>query len=124
MPTRKVLVVDDEDDVRLFLEDFLSERDLRVQSAHNGEAALKKVDEMMPDVVLLDIMMPGMNGIECLRRIKLKHPQINVIMLTALKDEDNVEKARKLGAHDYIVKPFSLDYLEQELTKLLEGPAK
>ncbi len=117
---RKILVVDDEDDVRMFLEDFLSERDLLVETASNGDEALRKAAVFHPDVVLLDVMMPGIDGMECLQKLKEKYPKISVIMLTALKDETRMEKAKKLGAYDYIVKPFSLDYLEKQLVKLVE----
>lgn len=117
--TKKIPVVDDEDDVRLFLQDFLSERDLHVMSASTGEEALEIVDKEKPDIILLDLMMPGMDGIECLERIKKKNPASNVIMITALNDDVRVAKARKLGAHNYILKPFSLGYLETELMKLI-----
>ena len=118
--SKRVLVVDDEDDVRLFLQDFLSEREFQVDSAADGEEALIKIDKKVPDIVLLDIMMPGVDGIECLERIKKKHPDVTVIMITALKDENRIKKAKKLGAHNYIVKPFSLNYLETELMQLME----
>lgn len=118
---KKILVVDDEDDVRLFLQDFLNERNLIVDTAESGEAALIRVEKDRPDIVLLDIMMPGMDGIECLKKIKQKHPEIIVIMITALKDETRIAKAREYGAHNYIVKPFSLSYLETELMKLFES---
>ena len=117
---KKIIVVDDEDDVRLFLQDFLSDRDLQVETAANGEDALKKVESWRPHVVLLDVMMPGMDGLECLEKIKKKYPEVFVIMITALKDEARIERAKKLGAYNYIVKPFSLSYLETELLKLIE----
>lgn len=117
--TKKILVVDDEDDVRLFLQDFLSERDLNVLSAATGEEALEIVEREQPDIVLLDLMMPGMDGIECLEKIKKMYPNTNIIMITALNDEVRVARARKLGAHNYILKPFSLGYLETELMKLI-----
>lgn len=116
---KRILVVDDEDDVRLFLQDFLSERELQVETAPNAEEALQKVDAWHPDIVLLDIMMPVMDGLDCLERIKKKHPKMIVIMITALKDEARIDRAKKLGAYNYIVKPFSLSYLETELIKLI-----
>lgn len=116
---KKILVVDDEDDVRLFLQDFLSERDLQVLAAASGEEALEIVDRESPDIILLDLMMPGMDGIECLEKLKKKKPDANVIMITALNDDVRVAKAKKLGAHNYILKPFSLGYLETELMKLI-----
>lgn len=117
--SKKILVVDDEDDVRLFLQDFLSERDLEVFAAATGEEALEIIDRVKPDIVLLDLMMPGMDGLQCLEAIKKGHPQTNIIMITALNDEVRVAKAKKLGAHNYILKPFSLGYLETELMKLI-----
>lgn len=117
--SKKILVVDDEDDVRLFLQDFLAERDLQVMSASSGEEALEIVDKEQPDIVLLDLMMPGIDGLECLERIMKKNPATNVIMITALNDDVRVAKAKKLGARNYILKPFSLGYLETELVKLI-----
>ena len=116
---KKILVVDDEDDVRLFLQDFLSERSLQVEGAGSGEEALTKIAKNEPDIVLLDVMMPGMDGLQCLEEIKKKSPNLTVIMITALKDETRINKAKKLGAQNYIVKPFSLGYLETELMKLI-----
>ncbi len=125
MAAKKILIVDDEEDVRLFLGDFLSERDLQVSTAASGEEALQKMEKSPADVVLLDIMMPGIDGLECLKLIREKYPKTAVIMLTALKDEARIAKANKLGALNYIIKPFSLDYLEKELVKLMnESPSR
>lgn len=117
---KKVLVVDDEDDVRLFLQDFLSERELDVDAAESGVQALEKLEKKQADIVLLDVMMPGIDGLETLQQIKKKWPNTIVIMITAIKDEVRIAKAKKLGAQNYIVKPFSLGYLETELMKLIE----
>jgi len=116
---KKVLIVDDEDDVRLFLQDFLEERRLDVSSAASGEEALEIAEKNPPDIVLLDLMMPGMNGLECLEKLLKKNPSAKVIMLTALNDDVSVEKSKQLGARHYILKPFSLAYLETELVKLI-----
>ena len=118
---KKVLVVDDEDDVRLFLQDFLAEREWRVDNAENGQEAFEKVKKWNPDVVLLDVMMPIMDGLQCLEKIRQYNPKIVVIMITAFKDDARIMRAKKLGAYNYIVKPFSLGYLESELLKILEG---
>lgn len=118
---QKVLIVDDEEDVRLFVADFLSERDFSVDTAASGEEALEKFQKTAFDIVLLDIMMPGIDGIECLERIKKQYPKTAVIMITALKDDNRMAKAKKLGAANYIIKPFSLNYLETELTQLIRS---
>ncbi len=116
---KKILIVDDEEDVRIFLGDFFMDRDFDVLTAGSGEEALEIIEKKIPRVVLLDIMMPGMDGLQCLEKIKKKFPEISVVMITALKDEGRMAQAKKLGAHDYLVKPFSLNYLEAELHKIL-----
>lgn len=117
--TRKVLIVDDEDDVRLFLADFLSERDFKVETASNGVEALEKFKKNSFDLVLLDVLMPEMDGLECLENIKKISPKTIVMMITAMKDEVRMRKAEKLGASKYIIKPFSLTYLESALAEFL-----
>lgn len=117
---KSILVVDDEEDVRLFLTDFLMDRDWRVLSAENASEALEIVEKHNPKVVLLDVMMPGMDGLECLGQIKKKAPATIVIMITALNDQERISRAKKLGAQNYILKPFSLTYLETELLSILE----
>ena len=119
--SKKILIVDDEEDVRLFVADFLGERDFHVGTAGNGEEAREKFKKTIYDIVLLDIMMPGMDGMECLEKIKKSWPKTAVIMITALKDDVRMAKAKKLGASNYIVKPFSLSYLEAELTQLIQN---
>ncbi len=120
MSVKRILIVDDEEDVRLFLRDFLNDHEYQVDTAGSGEEALEKIAKNVPNVLLLDIMMPGMDGLQTLEAVKSKNPQVTVIMITALKDEARIVKAKKLGAHDYIVKPFSLSYLESELNRILD----
>lgn len=117
--SKKVLVVDDEESVRLFLQDFLFDRDFNALVAATGEEALEKISREKPDIVLLDIMMPGMSGLECLERIKAKFPKTVVIMISAQTEVSLVAKAKQLGAFDYITKPFSLEDLESELVDLI-----
>ena len=117
--SKSILIVDDEDDVRLFLEDFLKDRNMDVVTAGSGKKALEAMEKKPADLVLLDIMMPGMDGLECLEHIKKQYPQTKVVMVTALKDESRIARARELGAIDYIMKPFSLSFLESELTRFI-----
>ncbi|MSR77630.1 MAG: response regulator [Candidatus Omnitrophica bacterium] len=116
---KRILIVDDEDDVRMFLKDFLDDRDMEVRTAIHGLDAMRVLETYPADIVLLDIMMPEMDGLETLKQIKKKYPAAIVIMITALKEDNRIEAAQKLGAHNYIIKPFSLQYLESELAKLL-----
>ncbi len=118
--SKKILIVDDEEDVRLFVADFLGEREFQVTTAESAEDALEKFKKSTYDIVLLDVMMPGMDGIQCLELIKKDYPKTAVIMITALKDEVRMAKAKKLGAVQYIIKPFSLTYLETELMNIIK----
>ncbi len=108
-----VLVVDDEDDFRNVTSKELERMGFSVISSESGEDAKEKVVTEAVDVVLLDIRMPGMDGIEALKIIKELSPESEVIMLTAVKDEaDRVVQAMRLGAYDYLTKPCTLDRLE------------
>ena len=112
---KKLLVVDDENAICEFLRDFFEEREFDVRTAQSGEDALKKIEIDQPHVILLDVHMPGMNGMRVLEQVKQKYPQIKVIMVTALETREKIEEAMRLGADNYITKPLSLDYLEKEV---------
>lgn len=108
----RILVVDDEPEVCKMLRTFLTRKGYEVHTAFDGEEALSIFKEEKPHIVLLDIKMPKMGGIECLRRMREIDEEVGVIMTTAVKDEETGKKAMQLGAFDYIVKPISLEYLE------------
>jgi len=116
MSLGKVLIVDDEPDVRQLLYDFLTGRDYEVLLASDGLDAIGMVERMKPDLVLLDVVMPGMNGVETLRRIAEIDPPLRVIMVTANSDIGLTSRLLAMGAVDYIPKPFDLDYLEQAVS--------
>jgi len=117
----RILVVDDEQDVCEMLEKFLTIKGYEVSTALSGEDALALVKKEKPHIVLLDIRMPEMDGIECLEHIKEIDREIGVIMITAIKQDDVGKKAMELGAYDYITKPLSLQYLQDCLmVKLLQ----
>jgi len=109
----RILVVDDESAVCEMLKKFLTKKNYEVYTALNGEDALSVVKEERPHIVLLDIKMPKMDGIECLRQIREIDKEVGVIMITAVKDEEIGREALELGAFDYVTKPLSLDYLSE-----------
>ncbi len=111
----RVLVVDDEPDFVELLREFLTAKGYDVSSAQNGEEALRKVKEERPHLILLDVRMPKMNGLEVLRQVREIDHEVGVIMVTAVSDEETGRQALKLGAFDYITKPLDLKYLERSL---------
>ncbi|MBI3006877.1 MAG: response regulator [candidate division NC10 bacterium] len=111
----KVLVVDDEPEAVELLVEFLSSKGYEVLTATSGEEALRRVKEDRPHLVLLDIRMPKMSGLEVLRRIREIDAEMGIIMVTAVNEEDVGRQALELGAFDYIVKPLDLKYLERSL---------
>jgi len=116
-----IMIVDDEPDILIVLGEFLSKEGFRVLTAKDGRQAIDKVKENGIDLILLDMAMPDMNGIETLREIKKIKPDVSVIMITAYRDAEKVVEAFRLGAYDCIFKPFDLKYLRQAvMVKLLE----
>jgi two component, sigma54 specific, transcriptional regulator, Fis family len=106
---KTILVVDDEESICQSLKGILVDEGYEALTAGSGEEALKIIDEELPDLVLLDIWLPGIDGIETLKEIKLKWPQIQVIMISGHGTIDTAVKTTKLGAFDFIEKPLSLD---------------
>ena len=117
----KLLIVDDEAEICDFLKSFFEERNYEVKTASSGQAALQAVDQYKPQVVLLDIKMPGMDGVQTLGNLKKKYPRIKVIMVTALETRDKIEECLRLGADNYITKPLSLEYLENDVREKIES---
>ena len=115
MPGNKILVVDDEPEVRQLMEHFLIERGYEVRIAENGRMALATLDTFVPDVVLLDMHMPEMDGLETLRRLAVRSPSLPVIMITVNEDIETTARLLQVGAADYVPKPFNLEYLEQAI---------
>lgn len=109
----RILIVDDDPNVRDFLKLFLKFKGYRdVLTADKGQDALEAVSKEEIALVLLDIMLPDVNGMEVLRRIKESRPGLPIIMITGYPDEEKAGELLKQGAYDYIVKPFDLNYLE------------
>jgi CheY-like chemotaxis protein len=118
----KLLIVDDEVDVREFAANFFRKRKLEVAIAGSGEEALEKVKQDKPDIVLLDIRMGAMNGIQTLEEIKKIDQRIKVVMVTGTKPEENEAYAKciELGASNYVHKPLKLEELEQVVMEILK----
>lgn len=108
----KVLIADDDPGIQSLLRDFLIKKGFSPIIAKNGEEALEKVNKDNPAMVLLDIRMPGMDGLMVLKKIKEINQGIGVIMITGVGEEYIAQEAMNAGAFDYIVKPVNLDYLE------------
>jgi len=111
----KVLVIDDELEMRKLVTEHLQDKGYEVLEAADGEEALARLPEYQPHIVLLDLMMQGIGGMETLRRIKAMQPEICVIMVTAIEEIESAQTALGLGASDYVTKPFSLQYLDSVL---------
>jgi two-component system alkaline phosphatase synthesis response regulator PhoP len=121
MAKESILVVEDEDDIRELLRYNLVKEGYRVTGAASGEAALKAVRVALPDLVLLDLMLPGLDGLEVCRSLK-QDPQtrnLPIVMLTAKGEEADIVAGLELGADDYVTKPFSLRVLLARLRAVL-----
>ena len=116
-----ILVVDDELIVRESLTKWFREDGFRVDSAENAAVALKKLQAGWLHLMLVDIKMPGMDGIELLQRVREINKNIVVIIITAFASVDTAVKALKEGAYDYITKPIDPDYLDHLIDKALEA---
>ena len=116
----RILVVDDEEIVLRSCLRILSGDEFQVETVQDGRQALQKVEENLYDVMILDIMMPNVDGLEVLRRVKETHPNVDIIMVTGLAQIDTAVKAMKLGAFDYIAKPFEPDELKLVVQRALE----
>jgi two-component system response regulator (stage 0 sporulation protein F) len=118
----KLLIVDDEIDVREFAANFFRRRKVEVSTASSGEEAIGVLEKQKPQMVLLDIKMDGIDGIETLKRIREKNKDVKVIMVTGREPDDAeaFNKCREYGAMDYIHKPLDLNELEKVVLATLE----
>jgi DNA-binding response OmpR family regulator len=105
---KKILIIEDEKDMVTGLKFNLEARDYSVITAFDGEAGYQKALEEMPDLVILDLMLPKLNGYEVCKRLKKEIPELPIIMLTAKSQEAEIVTGLELGADDYITKPFSV----------------
>jgi two-component system, OmpR family, response regulator len=115
--TGNILLVDDEEDFRTTLVKRLQKRHLNVFGAESGYKALDLMNKLIFDVVVLDVKMPGMDGIETLKEIKKKNPLVEVILLTGHASIESGIEGMKLGAFDYVMKPVNIDDLLEMIRK-------
>jgi DNA-binding response OmpR family regulator len=115
MKDMKVLLVDDEEEFVKALAERLKMRDLRSDTVLDGEEALSYVEDQEPDVMVLDLKMPGIDGMEVLRQVRKAYPNIQVIILTGHGTEKDEEEAKRLGAFEYLEKPVNLDVLVKKM---------
>ena len=114
-----ILVVDDEPPVGQLLADFFTPKGYEVICALGGLEGLSKLEKHRPDVILLDVRMPDMDGITVLRRIREVNPWVGVLMMSGNTDTDAAKETLQLGAFDYVLKPFDLDDLDRAVHKML-----
>ena len=116
MKEYKILIVDDEPSVCNFLSDYLKYKGYNSKIALSGEEALAALNNEHFDLVLLDLIMPEMNGLEVLERIKKIDLRVPIIILTSVKDKNITESSLEMGAVDFISKPIDIERLEESIT--------
>lgn len=117
-----VLIADDEEDIKIILKMYLENEGFEVATAYDGLDAMNRIKERRPDVILMDIMMPVLDGIEVTKRLKAadETKDIPIVILTAAAQSSMAEKAINVGAADYIAKPFEPDNVRDVIHKILE----
>lgn len=119
---KKILIVDDEPNIIVPLEFLMKQNNYDVQTAETGEKALDLISSWKPDLILLDIMLPGMDGYEVCQKIRQEKEfnQIKIVFLSAMARSIDIAKGMGLAADDYITKPFATDYVVNKIKELLE----
>ncbi|HEY4390661.1 MAG TPA: response regulator [Paenibacillus sp.] len=123
MDEKKVLIVDDQNGIRILLMEVFSSEGYMTFQAPNGKIALEIVRAESPDLVLLDMKIPGMDGLEILKHIKEADSEIKVIMMTAYGELDMIKEATELGALMHFTKPFDIDEIRTAVNMHLKGGA-
>ena len=116
----RILIAEDDEGLRTGLEEMLREDGYEVESVENGEKALDKIKNENFDVLLTDLVMPSMSGMELLAEVKRAKPEVKVIIITAFATIDSAVEAIKKGASDYIEKPFKINEVQNTIRRVLE----
>ena len=117
----KLLLIDDEEDVRYSLQRILASEEIELATAASGEEGLKIIPRFKPDLVLMDVRMTGMTGMETLRKIRTTDPKLLVILMTAYGTTQTAIEAMKLGAYDYLLKPFDIPKLKEVIANAIKA---
>jgi two-component system, OmpR family, response regulator len=117
MKNWRVLLVDDEEEYRSTLAERLRRRGIQIMEASDGEEAFRMIETFSPNVVVLDVLMPGTGGLQVLKKIKTEHPEIQVILLTGL---GTTQEGREFGAFDYLLKPIHIEKLIEKIGEALQ----
>lgn len=112
---KKILIVDDDPHVLKSIARFLTKQGYTVSTAPGGKEALVMMEKEVPDLVLLDVLMPEMDGIETLEIIRQRWPDVDVVMISALREEAVARASIKMGAYEWLPKPFSMEQLDRTL---------
>ncbi|AQS57214.1 MAG: response regulator [Novibacillus thermophilus] len=118
---KKILIVDDQFGIRALLSEVFNQEGYETFQAENGRVALEIVNREKPCLVLLDMKIPGMDGLEILKQIKKMEPDMKVIMMTAYGELDMLKEASKLGVLRHFTKPFDIEELKLEVNKQMAG---
>src|ERR1700686_2619450 len=116
----RLLLIDDEEDVRYSFQRIFDSPEVEFATASNDEEGVKVIPKFKPDLVLMDVRMGGMNGLETLRRIRATNPKLLVILMTAYGTTQTAIEAMKLGAYDYLLKPFDVPKLKEIINGALK----
>lgn len=111
----RILVVEDDESIRVALRDFLGWMGLDVALCERGRDAMAKVENHKPEIVLLDLKMPDMDGVKVLEALRASHPEIAVMLISGNKDTELARRCMEMGACDYFTKPFDLNYLQKSI---------
>src|ERR1041385_8252768 len=117
----KLLLIDDETDVQYSFQRIFDSPEIELSTASSGEEGLKLIPKIKPDLVLMDIRMGGMSGIETLRKLRETEPKLLVILMTAYGTTQTAIEAMKYGAYDYLLKPFDVPKLKEIVTNALKA---
>src|SRR5271157_5718863 len=117
----KLLLIDDQEDVRYSIQRIFDSPEIELATAASGEEGLKVITKFKPDLVLMDVRMTGMTGLETLRRIRQSDPKLLVILMTGYGTTQTTIEAMKLGAYDYLLKPFDIAKLKEVVGNALKA---